>query len=973
MKKKLSFILAAMMLSLNIGVSSLAAETNPTFTDVNESTQYSEAILTLAKLGVINGYAEDNTFKPVGEITRAEFTAIITRAMNIVGVTTTSNFTDVNSHWALNNIVAATDRGITNGFEDNTFRPDEKVTYEQAVKMIVCALNYTNTAEALGGWPTGYLQQGTVLGLTKDVTGVVNSGPAPRGVVAQLVYNALDINVADMKTSIATDETFLNKYLGMEKLTGKVVGVEDDVTSECTATLAKDEMGVLNRKANETVVIDYSEVFASGSEVLPYLGQEVLVFYKLGNSGMTNSLVMIDSEVTKNTVTEVSYFNIDSYSDGVLQYYNDNDKRTKLNFKSDDITLFYNKKAVDASDVEDVLDKYLDPKSDDFLYGEVKITDSGSDKSIDMVEIMNYVPMMATKAPSSSDYKITNKIKFTAENRPDDYIETLVLNPDKNAYSFTITDVNGESIETTDVKANSILLIAASEDESVYTVKSSTKTVSGEIDYYDEDENLIKIEGKEYRITDYCINYLDKESTTKLDSGLNGTFYLDAFGAIMYATLKANSDSVKTSYIISASYNEDNDSVTIKMFIPGTGYKQFTIADKIKLDGKSAMPDEVFETLKSKKDYFDDDDELDIYGENADKTKITNACQLAMVGIDGSVIESITTVKDADIPEAGEALTTEDDTKIVRYMDLSDLTDIRYLKTDTFGKGGETLFRTDSNTIFIYVPQDRSETSDYAKKTKAYFSTSSSAKYCVEAYNVDSSKLAGIVLIYDAQAKGMNVSHNAPMNFVADGIRTEHVDDENVIKLPVLTNSTAPEAADITIADTENYGALQVGDMFQYVENSDGEASGIKVRIAYSDIKEVLGGDDYDWTGSKFIWDTDDNADDGDVFDVKTRSGSYAYASLCIYNLIEITKDGKLMVTREGFTDGGEYLADAEAEWITLNENTKFILFENGEYDPESVITVDELKGAKLDGKNCDKIAVSLVGADAAKVIAIYR
>ena len=46
------------------------------FSDVGDDNTYKDAITTLTKLKVIDGY-EDGTFKPDGQITRAEFTKLI--------------------------------------------------------------------------------------------------------------------------------------------------------------------------------------------------------------------------------------------------------------------------------------------------------------------------------------------------------------------------------------------------------------------------------------------------------------------------------------------------------------------------------------------------------------------------------------------------------------------------------------------------------------------------------------------------------------------------------------------------------------------------------------------------------------------------------------------------------------------------------------------------------------------------------
>ena len=197
-----------------------ADDSSKRFNDVESNDWAFEYITELSNRGVINGYDENGTklFKPEGGITRAEFAAIITRAMGIADtVGGASPFTDVpETHWAVKNIIASTDRGITNGMGDGTFHPDDNVTYEQAIKMVVCAMNYTLSAEAAGGWPNGYFDQGAIMGLTKNVgTGTLRTAPAPRGVVAQIMYNALDIIVADPNSSTARKDTFLNKFMHM--------------------------------------------------------------------------------------------------------------------------------------------------------------------------------------------------------------------------------------------------------------------------------------------------------------------------------------------------------------------------------------------------------------------------------------------------------------------------------------------------------------------------------------------------------------------------------------------------------------------------------------------------------------------------------------------------------------------------------------------------------------------------------------
>ena len=170
MKKRFSMLIALAMILTSLVPSFTASAA---FSDVDDSNSYVEAISTLSTLQVINGY-EDGSFQPEKEITRAEYTKMIVYMLGMDSFTTPiTTFTDVpESHWANAYIKTAFDMGIINGFDDGTFRPDAPVTYEQALKMLVCTLGYEAYAEVAGGYPNGYRAQAEDLDLTDIVTGV---------------------------------------------------------------------------------------------------------------------------------------------------------------------------------------------------------------------------------------------------------------------------------------------------------------------------------------------------------------------------------------------------------------------------------------------------------------------------------------------------------------------------------------------------------------------------------------------------------------------------------------------------------------------------------------------------------------------------------------------------------------------------------------------------------------------------------
>ncbi|CEO10512.1 glucan endo-1 [[Clostridium] sordellii] len=104
-----------------------------------------------------NGY-EDNTFRPDNQITRAEFVKLVNKyfGFNDKGV---SKFKDINQkNWYYNDVCIAIQAGYINGYEDNTFRPDNIITREEAAKIIVSIKNQQdNVYDKLNAFPDKHL------------------------------------------------------------------------------------------------------------------------------------------------------------------------------------------------------------------------------------------------------------------------------------------------------------------------------------------------------------------------------------------------------------------------------------------------------------------------------------------------------------------------------------------------------------------------------------------------------------------------------------------------------------------------------------------------------------------------------------------------------------------------------------------------------------------------------------------------
>ncbi|MNW34922.1 Endo-1,4-beta-xylanase A precursor [compost metagenome] len=114
-------------------------ENTKTFSDLTNHWSRADVELMASKL-VIQGVT-DTDFKPQSQITRAEFAAMLTRALGL-SETDEVQFTDVKStDWFAGAVGAASKAGMVEGFENGAFQPNAGITREQMAVMISRAMN----------------------------------------------------------------------------------------------------------------------------------------------------------------------------------------------------------------------------------------------------------------------------------------------------------------------------------------------------------------------------------------------------------------------------------------------------------------------------------------------------------------------------------------------------------------------------------------------------------------------------------------------------------------------------------------------------------------------------------------------------------------------------------------------------------------------------------------------------------------
>ncbi|WP_127484246.1 S-layer homology domain-containing protein [Paenibacillus ehimensis] len=116
-------------------------ELDKTFSDINGHWAESYIKLLANKL-VVDGVT-DTTFQPERNITRAEFAALVVRALGLDTNSGSSTFKDVAAgDWYASVVAAAANAKLVDGYEDGTFRPNATINREELAAMVVRALNY---------------------------------------------------------------------------------------------------------------------------------------------------------------------------------------------------------------------------------------------------------------------------------------------------------------------------------------------------------------------------------------------------------------------------------------------------------------------------------------------------------------------------------------------------------------------------------------------------------------------------------------------------------------------------------------------------------------------------------------------------------------------------------------------------------------------------------------------------------------
>lgn len=164
---KLKLLISSVLAFSSIFVMSAFAADNKGFNDVDFSTKQGQAIEKMYNAGYLAGYS-DGSFKPDATITRAELTRVFNQVfgyeLNEEKVDI-ADFNDVEKGvWYYNDVKIAQSNGYINGFNDNTFRPQDNFTRQQTCVVLALAAGLENSgsnitiSDEVSPWAESYVK-----------------------------------------------------------------------------------------------------------------------------------------------------------------------------------------------------------------------------------------------------------------------------------------------------------------------------------------------------------------------------------------------------------------------------------------------------------------------------------------------------------------------------------------------------------------------------------------------------------------------------------------------------------------------------------------------------------------------------------------------------------------------------------------------------------------------------------------------
>ncbi|MBQ7901250.1 MAG: hypothetical protein IJ365_04715 [Clostridia bacterium] len=652
-----------------------------------------------------------------------------------------------------------------------SFRPDDNITMQEAAKILVSALGYSEIAANRGGYPTGYLKVASEQDIFDDCS-FTQEGYLPVADFVQALANTLEAQVMeisaiwDTRRGLVTtytavyDKTLLEYAFGIYRAEGIVEA------NEYTSIYGLTEL------QEGRVEIGGTVYKTNGTDAAQLLGYNTECFYKLDKpeanreivyiAAYDNEIIIVDSEdIAKDAVTATNF-----------AYYREDKDKVQNEAIKKSATLIYNGGQMSLTAAN------LCPAN-----GTVTLINNDGDKDIDVVSVMNYRTILVS-AVSPSSYTVSDMLGG----------ESIVLDPEESDSYDVVIELNGVEADFASISDRSIISYAESigNVKNIKYVKVSTMTVEGMPEAIGED--TVVISGEEYSIDTNLVQTLSLRDT--------GVFYMDYSGKIVAKKVEKDVVYGYLNGVITES--SISGKVKAQIFTENDRWVELELKDKITYNGTGSEKPEKF---------FND-------WQNG---RVGRELITYTVDSDGK----INMIKQAESFEAfSDAEENAIEQDIFRVYD--EISSEKY--RSNLKSIGSTVLLSDATKIFM-VPDQTTETAsleDFHVVSTAGLFTEVSYKN-ITPYDLDRSRTAGaIVMVGNDEV----IDDDALYMLVDSVVRSFNADDKAVDAVKgYYKNSliTLPAADDSVYSGLSE--KLAGGDIIQFTMDAQGNIS--KLNLIY--------------------------------------------------------------------------------------------------------------------------------------------
>ena len=852
--------------------------------DVSVDNVNLEAIEEMKTKNIMVGY-EDGTFKPEKLVTRAEFVKMLVEhsgGTDSIADGVLTGFSDVDDvdHWAKKYIYVGVNKGYLLGMGDGLFMPDETITYEQALKILVCYVGKEVAAKAKVSvntplWPTAYVLTGEQLELNKKTTLSLGE-TVNRASIAQLTSNALNVYSASNNVYMGTTSSGRVSSGGgggggggrtkdEENNTKRIYGMIVSTPGVCIDTEADAVTDPYILVKSNDVEGGYIKlrVPKSGGED-PYsslLGYMADITYAK-NDAMLNEIISLKSDSTNKSITvKAEDFRRSASTEKMIAYFdsNGNKKEIKLPDNLQDLKVVYNGVPIDKKhppyNYTDTTFETPMITLDDIMpqTGSVRFVncDSGA---YDLAVVTTYDTLIALSTVSSSTGIVIDKYNLNKSYQLDrDKLFAELNSLDINAsrglkaddISVTITAKNSTTeLKPSSISRNNVLTVYASKDRcKINIVKcsdyagGSSSTGQRVTQEYDSADSTVYLRNTKYVISNYFINRFDSAEDIAELFPYDGTVValLDSFGEIV--DVEEKEPSYEYGYLAYAEYearNPDTGKPSLTMRIitasnysrPQSQYQEYSVATKFKLNGvtyKSETYDEADIALKESAA------RLNSARESATFNSFPYAQPVKIELSDGNSmqIKSMITLDKLK----------DEETNTTLFYPLEEYN--FYSSVFTAKSNSSTKQKVESSTVVISVPDNVYDYSSY-KVTKGTSGLTSYSTHNVEAYlekntsAISQSFPVSVLLLCDESLTSYPTAATYP--FIVKSISPrQYINDEYVTTIegyePTTATSTTLKTYTVdpkyigggSIKTVDTNVEIEIGDVIVFGKSPDGK------------------------------------------------------------------------------------------------------------------------------------------------------